>query len=147
MDVCDVPQGVGLEGGATWSREDVILFMSRHFTLHRVSAKGGIPTPVTTLAEREAAHRWPWFLPDGQHFLYVVSRQQGLPSQVRVGSLDGRSTLVGPAESNAIYASGHLLFLTGGQLVAQRFDLSTRTASGTPVPVTPLALAMTADWA
>ena len=112
MDVCDVPQGVGLEGGATWSREDVILFMSRQLTLHRVSAKGGSPTPVTTLAEGETAHRWPWFLPDGQHFLYLVSRQQGLSSQVRVGSLDGRSTLVGAAESNAIYANGHLLFLT-----------------------------------
>ena len=41
--MCDVPQGIGLEGGATWSREDVILFMSRHFTLHSVSAKGGMP--------------------------------------------------------------------------------------------------------
>ena len=77
VDVCDVPQGVGLEGGATWSRDDVIL-LSQQLTLHRVSAKGGSPTPVTTLAEGEEAHRWPWFLPDGQHFLYVVSRQQDL---------------------------------------------------------------------
>ena len=120
-----------------------LLFMSRTFNLQRVSAKGGSPTPVTTLAEGDTGHRWPWFLPDGQHFLYVASKQQGLSSQVHVGSLDGRSTVVGAAESNAIYANGHLLFLTGGQLVAQRFDLSTRRASGTPVPITPLAHLMT----
>ena len=138
VDVCDVPMGVAFEGGATWNREDIILFMSRHFTLHRVSAIGGPPTPVTTLAEGETAHRWPWFLPDGQHFLYLVSRQQGLSSQVHVGSFDGRSMLVGAAESNALYADGHLLFLRSGQLVAQRFDLSTRRLTGAPVPVTPL---------
>ena len=41
----------------------------------------------------------------------------------------------GRYESNARYAAGHLLFLSGGQLVARRFDASTGTVSGPTLPV------------
>jgi hypothetical protein len=139
FDVCPAPQGIGFQGGASWNRDDVILFMARDLTLHRVPAKGGAPGAVFKLAQGETAHRWPWFLPDGDHFLYLAFGQPGTPRQLRVGSLDGTSTLLGPSDSNAVYSGGYLLSLGGGQLVAQRFDLATRRAVGKGVPVASVA--------
>jgi hypothetical protein len=42
--------------------------------LYRVSDAGGTPVPVTTLetSHKEQSHRYPWFLPDGRHFLFVA---------------------------------------------------------------------------
>jgi len=61
--------------GGTWNRDGVIVFASSAFgLLYRVSAAGGEPSPVTALDQSrfETSHRWPYFLPDGRHFLYLV---------------------------------------------------------------------------
>src|SRR3989449_1428396 len=61
--------------GGTWRRAGAIVFEpSPTGPLYRVSAAGGEPTPVTTLdkSRQETSHRWPYFLPDGRHFLYTV---------------------------------------------------------------------------
>ena len=66
--VCDAPFG----RGATWNASNVIVFApDATGPLFRVSASGGPATAVTTLdAERkETGHRFPVFLPDGDHFL------------------------------------------------------------------------------
>jgi len=139
FEVCPAPQGVGLQGGATWNRDDLMLFMAGGFTLHKVPAKGGAPAAALELAQGETAHRWPWFLPDGDHFLYLAFGPPGTPRQLRVGSLDGSSTLLGPSDSNAVYSGGYLLSLSGGQLGAQPFDLATRRAVGKGLPVASLA--------
>lgn len=79
--------------GATWNAQDVILIgSSSNGPIKQVSASGGPVSDVTVLQQdrQETNHRWPYFLPDGRHFLYVV--RSGLPDQpgVYVGSLDGR---------------------------------------------------------
>jgi Tol biopolymer transport system component len=59
--------------GASWSPEGVIVFAPNFLgPLQRMSAAGGTVTPATALdpARKETSHRWPWFLPDGRHFLY-----------------------------------------------------------------------------
>ena len=55
-----------------------------------MSATGGTATPVTTVdAADERSHRWPWFLPDGRHFLYVAtSPVSTMPTTAYIGSLD-----------------------------------------------------------
>jgi dipeptidyl aminopeptidase/acylaminoacyl peptidase len=72
---------------------------------------------------KEESHRWPCFLPDGRHFLYV-RRGSSEKSGVYLGSLDSKDfTLVLPSTSNAVYAEpGFLLFLRGVSLMAQPFD-------------------------
>ena len=41
----------------------------------RVAASGGTPQPVTQLdPSKYVANRWPHFLPDGDHFLYLADR-------------------------------------------------------------------------
>ena len=73
--VCEAPFVDAGAPSGTWNRSDVIVFGLNRDPLQRVGSQGGTPTPVTTLTKDDARHRWPSFLPDGQHFLYLA---QGL---------------------------------------------------------------------
>ncbi len=57
--------------GATWGDESTILFSLTWGGIQSVSASGGLPVAVTKLdaSRSETSHRWPYFLPDGRHFL------------------------------------------------------------------------------
>jgi hypothetical protein len=125
--LCDA---IGL--GGTWNRSNVIVFTpSATSPLHKIGAAGGISTPVTTLDKGETSHRLAWFLPDGQHVLYLAV--QGTARELRIASLGStETTLVGAAESNAVYAVGNLLFSRAGRLMAQSFDPATGKKSGEP---------------
>ena len=65
----------GFAPSGTWNSQDIIVFgPSSDGNLYQINVKrGGTATPVTTpVTTRERSlHRWPSFLPDGQHFLYV----------------------------------------------------------------------------
>jgi len=133
LTLCDAPNG----RGGTWNREGVILFTPNTTApLYRVSASGGVATAVTKLDEgarrrQERSHRWPSFLPDGNHFLYV-----GVG--IRVASLDSPEGKLLPlnANSNALYAQGHLLFMREQTLMAQPFDVKRLETTGDAVPIT-----------
>lgn len=83
--------------------------------LLRIPAGGGSATPVTELdpALGEASHRFPWFLPDGRHFLYAALSKDPEKTAVYVADLDSKTRhRVLAANSNAAYVSpGFLLFL------------------------------------
>src|SRR5262249_3801933 len=75
----------------SWNGEDVLLFPpSAGSPLFRVSSTGGRPTAVTSLDTKagETAHVYPFFLPDGRHFLYLSQASGGVPHGVYIGSLD-----------------------------------------------------------
>jgi len=105
-------------------------------SLLRVSAAGGQPTPATR-AEPDINHRFPVFLPDGRHFLYLVS-SVAVKSGIYVASLDnptGRRIL--GDQSSVIYVpastgskGGYLLFLRETTLMAQPFDPNTQQFGG-----------------
>ena len=88
-------------------------------------------------ATKSYAHRFPWFLPDGRHFLFEDQVSQGRSDTVlRIGSLDSQETVeIGHGSSNAVYSSGHVLFLREDTLMAQPFDADKRTVQGEVVPV------------
>jgi predicted Ser/Thr protein kinase len=67
--IADAPSG----RGGTWSRDDVILYSpTTRAAIHRVSSNGGTAEPVTPYdPEKETTNRWPHFLPDGEHFVYI----------------------------------------------------------------------------
>jgi Tol biopolymer transport system component len=129
--LCDASSG---EGG-TWNRDGVILFAPDNTgPLARVSSAGGQPTTVTKIsaADKEVSHRWPDFLPDGRHFLFLS--EPG--NVVRVGSLDSSEvTQVVNTDSRAIYVAGFLLFVREDTLVAQPFDVGRLQTIGDAVPV------------
>ena len=131
--LCDAPNG----RGGSWNRDGVILF-SPHVDggVYRVSSAGGFPTAVTKPDASVSSHRWPSFLPDGRHFLYLAANFGGEfeKNAIFVGSLDSHETrLIVGASSNAAYADpGYLLYVRDNALVAQRFDTRTYTLSGEP---------------
>ena len=107
--------------------------------IFRIPATGGTPEPVTTLdaSKKEYGHRFPLFLPDGDHFLFASLPGKAGKFDISVGSLKDKSrTFVGALESSPVYADpGWLLYVRQGVLAAQAFDLNTRTLSGDPHPL------------
>jgi hypothetical protein len=130
--ICDVPLG---RGGA-WGPSGVILFSpAPSAPLMRVSASGGTPVSITKLDNTlHTSHRWPFFLADGKHFLYIALHHDASKSannMLYYASLDGRENRpLFRSQTNAVYASGFLLFGRGDQLMAQPFNPSSGTLSG-----------------
>jgi Tol biopolymer transport system component len=132
--VCDAPSG---RGGSWSSRGTIVFSPSGQSPLFAVSASGGEPRQVTTLdsTRRETAHRFPCFLPDEKHFLYVVLPGGARGLQVRAGSLEGGSErAVLEVDGAPAYADpGYLVYLRDRNLVAQRFDPVSMRVKGDPV--------------
>jgi eukaryotic-like serine/threonine-protein kinase len=112
---------------ASWGPDDTILFSTGITGVLRVSSSGGTVTPVTELdtSRQEGSHRFPQFLPDGRHFLFMVRSSLADQAGAYVGSLDGKTKkLLIHGNTSAIYApSGHVLFLDGDTLMGQAFDV------------------------
>ena len=136
LSICDAQAG----RGGTWGVNDIIVFAPTPISpLFQVPAAGGTPVQVTLLdsSKSESTDRYPWFLPDGKHFLYFVRIDNANhEDEVRVGSIDGSSSkVVLNSHSNAIYANGYLLFVREQTLLAQKFDTGNLELSGNAVPI------------
>jgi Tol biopolymer transport system component len=84
-------------------------------------------------------HRWPWFLPDGQHFLYFARTEGsdgGEKDAICLGSLEGgiAERLI-PTKSDVAFANGHLLYMLNGTLMAHPFNPASRELTGDAVPL------------
>jgi eukaryotic-like serine/threonine-protein kinase len=126
--------------GGTWSRDGVILFSPGYADgLYRVPAAGGPVTPVTTLdrARTDSSHRWPEFLPDGRHFLYVIMSTQADRKGIYLGALDSsRTKRLLPLVSMATWAPpGFLLYARDDTLFAQSFDAKRQELAGEPISI------------
>ena len=128
--------------GGAWSRDGWIVYNATFREgLVAVRATGGTPRVVTKVAPGEISHRWPAFLPDGKHVLFLAQRAEGGAdadlSSIDVVSLDdGKRSQVVQANSSPLYAkSGHLLYWRDATLFAQRFDSGSRTVEGVSVVV------------
>src|SRR5439155_26276451 len=90
---------------------------------------------------RGVSHRWPSFLPDGRHFLYLIRAEKPEESGVYLGSLAGNSSVaLIRTLSQAVYAkdkfgNGYLLFGRGSTLMAQTFDIRRLRVTGAEFPV------------
>jgi DNA-binding winged helix-turn-helix (wHTH) protein/Tol biopolymer transport system component len=132
--LCDAPFG----RGGSWSSRGVIIFApNSHSAIYAVPDRGGDPTPVTVLdASTQTTHRWPKFLPDGKHFIYLAANHfnETTHDAVYLGSLDRREAnkLIVPTDADATYASGYLFFLRKDVFMAQRFSAETAELRGEP---------------
>jgi len=114
--------------GVSWGNRDIIVFAPNATgPLLSVPAGGGAVTEATELdaARRETAHRFPCFLPDGEHFLFAALPRGAEGFPIYVGSLSSRKVkLVMTADCAPVYAEpGYLVFVQDGKILAQRFDL------------------------
>ncbi len=122
--ICDAPQG---RGGSWGPNGVIVLTADTQAPIIRVNINGGSPIAVTKLDRaRHTSHRWPFFLPDGKHFLYLAINHDSAQAEkdtVYFASLDGAENRpLFRSLSNAIYASGFVLFARGSQLMAQKLD-------------------------
>jgi Tol biopolymer transport system component len=136
VTLCDVDQA----RGGSWSRGDVIIFAKYPGEIYSVPAAGGTPKQVTHLdaTRNHTTHRWPHFLPDGNHFIYMASAVGSLSDEnvFSVGSLDGKvDRVLFQASSPMAYDSGHLLYIVEKALMARPFDANKLEFTGEAVPV------------
>ncbi len=136
--------------GGAWGKDDVILFSPGTLaTLFRVAASGGKVEAVTKMDGGHSSHRWPAFLPDGKHFLYLAANHQdstGATNAVYLGSLDGSNPrLVINTPLNAVYSRGYVLFVRDTTLYAQKMSLE-GALSGEIFPVAENVLNDRGTW-
>ena len=130
VPVTDLP--ADFRGGSRNSEGVIVFGVLNNGPLLRVAASGG----MAVAASSGQSHRYPWFLPDGRHFLYATNQAGDMP--VQVGSLDEPAEsgkVVAQAHSPAVYAQGHLLFLRENTLMAQPFDAVRLETTGEAMPV------------
>ena len=132
--------------GVAWSSQDVIVF-GGGLVLNRVNASGGEVVPLTQLDPKreEVGHGGPLFLPDGQHFLYLVagaSERSGL----YLGSIDAKpaqqdSQRLVDTTASAVFVPGadgkpgNVLYIRSETIMARPFDPKKREFTGPAVHV------------
>ncbi len=134
---CDAPS----PRGGSWGSSGVIVFAADfRGGLSSVPAVGGVPAVVTKIdPKRHSTHRWPWFLSDGRHFLYLAASHANPRSDdsgIYAGSLDGgepRRILPGLTSAQAV--PGWILTVRDGNLMATPFDEKSLAVRGHGVRV------------
>jgi eukaryotic-like serine/threonine-protein kinase len=135
--LCDAPSA----RGGSWGRSGIILFTPNvRDVIYQIPVTGGNPTAVTTIDTRyHTTHRWPFFLPDGQHFLYLATNHSATRAEqngIYVASLDGKlNRFLITSLSGAAFAQNRFLFVRDFALYAQPFDLKNLVLTGSPSPL------------
>ena len=150
------PQTVCPASGAntgSWGGEGTILFTQVFSTpegIFQVPASGGTAAAAagTRPTDKEKGHRWPHFLPDGRHFLFVAADDQE-ERHVYAGSLGSEETkMVAKLASRVEYSPpGYLVFVRDATLIAQSFDADTLALTGEEVPIAELLPNFITGWA
>jgi serine/threonine-protein kinase len=128
--------------GASWGADDTIVIGQRAGGLLRVSSGGGNAEPLTTLDTTlgEFSHRLPFVLPGGRAVLFTVTHAQ-FPrwdsTDVVVQSMTSgeRKVLIKGGADARYVASGHLVYMRVGTLMAVPFDLERLEVGASPVAV------------
>jgi Tol biopolymer transport system component/predicted Ser/Thr protein kinase len=110
--------------GGSWGAGNVLLDADLA-TIYQVPASGGAPA-------RLMPGSWPYFLPDGKHFLFQRE------NATWVGSIDTseqpRQLIEAPARK-PVYSAGHVLFARNRTLMARAFDPASLQLSGSEFAV------------
>src|SRR5205823_9452900 len=115
--------------GGSWGTGVIVYAPNTGSEIWKIGEDGGTPEQVTHLdATKGETGRWPMFLPDGKHFLFLMpdfaTLATGGKSALYVASVEGGPyTKVTDSDTNASYvAPDHLIFTRSRTLMAQRFD-------------------------
>jgi eukaryotic-like serine/threonine-protein kinase len=131
--ICDSEQN----RGGSWNSNGTILFSpGPGYPVFSVPDSGGTPVAVTEFDQSvgEVSHRWPEFLPDGKHFLFLSRSKENI---VYAASVDSKKRkLILKNDTNVVYAPpGYLLFAKNGVLLAQPFDADRLELTGTAIAI------------
>jgi serine/threonine protein kinase len=127
-----------------WEADDTILFTpTLGAGIWRVSAAGGTPSAVTTLADAELSHRWPQILPGGKTLLFSAFTGSD-DAQIYAQSLEtGQRRPLVKGSGASYLPTGHLVYVQAGTLMAVPFDSARLEATGPAVAVLSGVMEMT----
>ncbi len=139
--LCEGPQG----SDCSWGTGGYIVFDGNFGdTLRMVSAEGGLVSAATVLdtSSGDKYHAWPWFLPDGDHFLFIANSRDsaGKPATiVKVGSVktkENKTVYRLKREGRVEYCKeGYILFEQDNNLMALPLDAGKLQVTGEPRPI------------
>jgi serine/threonine protein kinase len=125
IKICDALNG----RGGTWNKNNKIVFAPNSTGgLFLVSANGGNPDEIVKQDKtiKDQSLRFPFFLPDGKHFIYSVQNLFSGPSPddaVKVGSINSDVNVnIFSGSTNIEYSDGKIFYLRQGTLICQGFD-------------------------
>ena len=131
--------------GGSWGDGDVILFAPvGGGAIFRIPAAGGTVEQVTHLDQGrgENAHYWPVILPGGRKFLYFVRSARAENNGIYLAAIDGSGAArLVSSLSSGTYAPplggspGYLMWVQGGELLAQPLDPDRAALSGRPATI------------
>src|SRR4051812_27594751 len=124
--------------GATWSKEGQIIFSNAvDKGLSRVPATGGPVVEATKLiAMGSESQRYPVFLPDSRHLLFVIDWTNSHDGLYLASLDDPNPKQIAPdVHGNIALVNGQLFFVRDGTLYAQKFDDSKLRLVGDPAAV------------
>jgi len=129
--IADAPQ----PGGATWRSDGIIFFVADDGKgISRVSVSEGHPLLSIALdLSRFRICAVPQILPDGRHLLFRATGGDKALAGTYFATTDGKEMrLLVNQESEALYASGFLLYRRGQTLLARPFDPARGLLTGNP---------------
>ncbi|MHB8655494.1 MAG: protein kinase domain-containing protein, partial [Terriglobia bacterium] len=135
--------GVTFGRGASWGRAVIIYAPDAGGPLWRVNPDGTNPAPLTDkmFGIKENSHRWPFFLPDGNHFLFWAGdfseTAENRTSGIYLSSLAAQEKkFLVAARSNPEYTNGHLYYAGDkARLLAVSLDAGRGQISGEPLVI------------
>jgi serine/threonine-protein kinase len=136
-------RGARFMPGASWGPGNRIVFSSGRGVHHLqiIIPGGGEAQALTEIGEDDPSHRWPQWLPNGQHVLFMSKQSSDVDSlyDAEVINVDTkeRTRLIEGCLYARYAASGHLLFIQKGFLYALEFDLDRLELKGEPRRVGP----------
>jgi len=134
--ICEVSSQTGVS--ASWGSAGEILFSSiLGRAIYRVPASGGTPVVAVGVGSTKEDFRpvWPWFLPDGERFLYWLNKFDGSGSIMYSAPGSPPRELLSAPSSMAFTEPDLLVYVEEGTLFGQRFDWRAGRLIGGPFPV------------
>ena len=125
--------------GGSWSSKGPIVYAPvASGPLWKVNADGSNAAPLTDkiFVDRDNSHRWPVFLPDGDHFIFwsgdFTNVSDNRTSGIYITSLEAKGkTLVVLCRSNPGYGAGQLFYINDkAALLAAPMDVSAGKITG-----------------
>ena len=124
--------------GASWGADDTILFGQRGLGILRVSADGGTPEVLVPLGGMEEVGHGPQILPGEKAVLFTLGDGSNWDdARIVVHSLETgkRKVLIEGGRDARYLATGHLVYVLDGTLLAVPFDARKIEVTGGPVPM------------
>ena len=138
-------------GGSWGSKGNIVFAPDFRSAIYIVSSNGGAARAVTQIdTTQHTSHRWPVFLADGEHFIYLAANHQ-LPSDDRnalfVSSVHGESPKrVVDSVCNGAVVGTWILFCRGTKLFAQPINLRKFEITGNAQVIVPALMTDSSTW-